>query len=127
MSRFYSRKVLELFLDPPHAGVIADADGTGSAVNPACSDRVTVTIRVVDGRIAEARFRAQGCAAAIAAGAATMQLVYNRTIDAAEEVTEEEVVAYLEGLPEVKLGCSVIAPEALRRAIHQWRSKKTGS
>ncbi len=126
MSRFYSRKVLELFLDPPHSGVVDNAHGTGSAVNPACSDQVTVTIRVENGKIADARFQAQGCAAAVAAGAATMLLIRNRSVDAAQNLAVEEVVAYLEGLPEAKIGCSVIAPEALRKAILNWQTKESG-
>jgi NifU-like protein involved in Fe-S cluster formation len=123
MSKFYSRKVLDLFLNPPHTGVIEGADGTGSAINPACSDQATITIRVADGKIADARFQTQGCAAAIAAGAATMLLIRNLTVEAAEALTDEEVVAYLDGLPEAKIGCSVIAPEALRKAIADWRSR----
>ncbi len=124
MSRFYSRKVLDLFLNPPHTGVIEGADGTGSAVNPACSDTSSFTIRVRDGRIVDARFQAQGCAAAIAAGAAAALLVRDRTVEEAGALTDADVIAYLGGLPEAKMGCSVIAPEALRRAIADWRAKE---
>jgi NifU-like protein involved in Fe-S cluster formation len=123
-NRFYSRKVLELFLRPPGAGTLDHPDGVGSAVNPACSDRATIAIRVAAGKIVEARFQTQGCAAAIAAGAATVLLVEGRSIEDAEALGTDDVVRYLDGLPEAKIGCSVIAPEALRRAIADWRSRQ---
>lgn len=124
-SRFYSKKLLQLFLNPPHAGSIPDPDGTGTAVNPACSDRATITIRIKDDRIVDARFQTQGCAAAIAAGAATAILARDKSLDEAAAITKEDVVDFLEGLPENKIGCSVIAHKALRQAINQVRSQKS--
>lgn len=116
-NRFYSRKVLELFLDPPNTGVARDFNGKGEAVNPACSDQVSITVRVHRGIVEEVRFQTQGCAAAIAASAATTLLVQGRSVDEARLVDKDKVVEFLEGLPAAKIGCSVIAPEALQLAL----------
>jgi len=124
-SRFYSRKVLELFLNPPNSGVLESADGRGEAINTACSDQVTMMIRIVSGVIEDARFQTQGCAAAIAASAATTLLVKGKTVEEAESIDVDRVVEYLEGLPEAKIGCSVIAPLALQRAIGDWKSQQS--
>jgi nitrogen fixation NifU-like protein len=122
-SPFYSRKALELFLSPPYVGEVVGADGRGEAVNPACSDHTVVTLRVEEGRLTEVLFQTQGCAAAIASSAATVLLARGLRVEEAEAITVADVVAYLEGLPESKVGCSVIAPEALRRALSDWRGR----
>lgn len=125
-SRFYSRKVLELFLNPPNSGIMDDADGRGEAINTACSDQVTMMVRIVNGVVEDARFQTQGCAAAIAAAGATTLLVMGKTVEEALNIDVDQVVEYLEGLPEAKIGCSVIAPLALQRAIGDWKSRQSG-
>jgi len=122
-SRFYSRKVLELFLNPPNSGTMEGADGRGEAINTACSDQVTMMVRIVNGVVKDARFQTQGCAAAIAAGAATTLLVMGKTVEEAEKIGVDQVVDFLEGLPEAKIDCSVIAPLALQRAISDWKTR----
>ena len=123
-SRFYSRKVLELFLNPPNSGTMEGADGRGEAINTACSDQVTLMVRIVNGVVEDARFQTQGCAAAIAAGAATTLLVMGKTVEEAEKIDVNLVVEYLDGLPEAKIGCSVIAPLALQRALEDWKARE---
>jgi nitrogen fixation protein NifU and related proteins len=122
---FYSRKVLDIFLNPPDSGYLDNPDGEGEATNPACSDVARLTLRIRDNRIEDARFQTQGCVAAIAAGAATVALIRGKTVRDAEQLSIEDVVEWLDGLPPAKVGCSVIAPEALRNAIADWRSKKS--
>jgi len=122
--RFYSKRVLELFLNPPLAGELVGADGRGETVNPACSDRALFTVKVAAGIVEDVRFRTQGCAAAIAASAATALLAKGKTVEEAEGISVEQVVEYLDGLPESKKGCSVIAPEALRLALAECRKGK---
>lgn len=121
-SRFYSKRTLELFLNPPLAGSLSAPDGRGEATNNACSDHAVITINIEDGIITDIRFQTQGCAAAIAAGAATALLAKGMTVQDALEIDVAAVVAYLGGLPEAKVGCSVIAPAALRRAIENWQA-----
>lgn len=116
-NRFYSRKVLDLFLNPPNTGIVDGYSGKGDAVNPACSDQVTMTVLLQDGIVKEVRFQTQGCAAAIAASAATTLMVHGKTVEEALKIDKQEVVDFLDGLPEAKIACSVIAPQALHLAI----------
>lgn len=121
-NRFYSRKVLDLFLSPPNTGIVDGYNGKGDAVNPACSDQVTMTVLLEDGMVKEVKFQTQGCAAAIAASAATTLMVHGKTVEEALQIDKQEVVDFLDGLPEAKIACSVIAPQALHLAIEDARS-----
>lgn len=122
-SKFYSRKTLELFLNPPNVGTMEDPDGTGEAINTACSDVATITIKVEDDTIADIKFRTQGCAASIAASAATTTLALGKKIAQAQAIDVDSVVEFMDGLPDSKIACSIIAPKALHRAIEDWRSR----
>lgn len=121
-SRFYSKKTLELFLNPPLAGLVPGHNGRGEATNTACSDHAVITVNIEGGIIKDIRFQTQGCAAAIAAGAATVLLAKGKRVQDAREIDVAAVVDYLGGLPEAKVGCSVIAPEALMRALDDWQA-----
>jgi len=123
-NRFYSKKTLELFLNPPHTGILEGHNGRGEATNTACSDHAVITLLVEDGVVKDARFQTRGCAAAIAAGAATAIMVRGRTLEEAAGIDVDTVVEFLEGLPEAKKSCSVIAPQALERAIEDFRTRK---
>jgi nitrogen fixation protein NifU and related proteins len=120
-SKFYSKKTLELFLNPPNTGLLAGHNGRGEATNTACSDHAVITVRIEHGVIADLRFQTQGCAAAIASGAATVLMAKGMKVQDALGIDVDAVVEFLGGLPEAKIGCSVIAPEALRAAIDDWR------
>jgi nitrogen fixation NifU-like protein len=116
-SRYYSRTVLDHFRNPRNVRSMRPNDGEGHAVNPACSDHVRMFVRIQDGKLSDVSFQAQGCAACIAAASMTTQLALGRTIEAARNLSTEEVVEALEGLPPKKIECSVIAPTALRDAL----------
>ena len=122
----YSEQVMEHFRNPRNVGAIEDADGVGKVGNPVCGDIMELTIKVKDGRIEDAKFRTFGCGAAIATSSMVTELVKGKTIDEALEVSNKAVAEALGGLPPVKMHCSVLAEQALRSAIEDYRSKQKG-
>ena len=94
----------------------------GRAINRACSDVVRIQIKVVDGTLDDVAFKAQGCVACVAAASMTTELARGRSVDAAD-LSRESVAEALGGVPESKLDCSVIAPNALSSAIADWRAR----
>ena len=124
--RVYSEQVMEHFRNPRNVGAIEDADGIGKVGNPVCGDIMELTIKVKDGRIEDAKFRTFGCGAAIATSSMVTELVKGKTIDEALEVSNKAVAEALGGLPPVKMHCSVLAEQALRSAIEDYRSKQKG-
>lgn len=122
----YSEKVMEHFRNPRNVGVIEDADGVGKVGNPVCGDIMELTIRVHDGVIEDAKFRTFGCGAAIATSSMVTELVKGKTVEEALEVSNKAVVEALGGLPPVKLHCSVLAEQALKSAIEDYRRRRSG-
>jgi nitrogen fixation NifU-like protein len=120
----YSPLLLDHFENPRNVGTLADADGVGLAGNPACGDRLEVSLQVRDGRIHEARFRASGCTAAIAGGSMATVKMTGRTLAEAEAITDADVAAALGGLSLARVHCSVLAQEAIRAALHDYRSRR---
>jgi nitrogen fixation NifU-like protein len=122
----YSTKVMEHFANPHNVGEIPDADGIGNVGNPVCGDIMRMYIKVKDGRITDAKFKTFGCGAAIATSSMATDLIKGKTIEEALAVTNKAVAEALGGLPPVKMHCSVLAEEALRKAIDDYLRKTTG-
>ncbi len=122
----YSEQVMDHFRNPRNVGAIENADGVGKVGNPVCGDIMELTIKVEDGRIADAKFRTFGCGAAIATSSMVTELVKGKTIDEALEISNKAVAEALGGLPPVKMHCSVLAEQALKSAIEDYRSKQKG-
>ena len=122
----YSEQVMEHFRNPRNVGEIENADGVGKVGNPVCGDIMELSIKVKDGRIDDAKFRTFGCGAAIATSSMVTELVKGKTIEEALEVSNKAVVEALGGLPPVKMHCSVLAEQALRSAIEDYRKKQGG-
>ena len=119
----YSPIVLDHFNNPRNAGELDDPDGVGVRTNPVCGDTMRLTIRVADGRIAEARWKTVGCPAAIATSSIASELIAGKTLDEVHGLTREQIAEAAGGLPRSKLHCSVLAADALRAAIADYRSK----
>lgn len=119
--RYYTRDVIDHFRKPRNQRSIPEPDGEGRAINRACSDVVRVQIKVTDGTLSDVAFKAQGCVACVAAASMTTILAVGRSLDQAE-LSREEVADALGGLPESKMDCSVIAPNALAHAIREYLS-----
>jgi len=122
---WYSEKVVEHFQNPRNLGEIEDADGVGVVGNPVCGDMMKITLRVRDERIEDVKFKTFGCAAAIATSSMVTELVKGKTLDEALQVTNRDVAEALDGLPPVKMHCSLLAEEAIRAAIEDYRSACT--
>lgn len=122
----YSAMVLDHFENPRNAGVLEDADGVGVRTNPVCGDTMRLMIRVTDGRIAESRWQTVGCPAAIATSSIATEMIAGRTLDEVAGLTREQIADAAGGLPRSKLHCSVLAADALRAAIADYRARSTG-
>ncbi len=122
----YSTKVMEHFRDPHNVGYIEDADGVGKVGNPVCGDIMELTIRVEGNVITDAKFRTFGCGAAIATSSMVTDMVMGKTIEEALAISNAAVAEALGGLPSVKMHCSVLAEQALKSAIEDYYSRKSG-
>jgi len=120
----YSKKVQEHFLNPRNVGEIKNADGVGKVGNPICGDVMYVYIKVKDNRISDIKFKTLGCAAAIATSSMITELAKGKTLEEASKITRDDVAKSLQGLPPIKMHCSNLAADALRKAIQDYRRKK---
>jgi len=120
---WYSDKVMEHYQNPRNVGEIEDADGVGVVGNPVCGDIMKITIRVRDDRIEDVKFKTFGCGAAIATSSMVTELVKGKTLEEALQVTNQDVAEALDGLPPVKMHCSLLAEEAIRAAIEDYRGR----
>lgn len=119
----YNQKVLDAFAHPQNVGVIEDACGEGTVGNATCGDIMKITLKIENDVIVDAKFQTFGCAAAIATSSTATQMIIGMTVDEALKVTNAKVVEVLEGLPPQKMHCSVLAEEAIKKAIEDYRSK----
>lgn len=119
----YSEKVMDHFLHPRNVGEIPDADGIGNVGNPICGDVMRMYIKVQDNIIVDAKFKTFGCGAAIATSSMVTEMVKGKSVEEALEISNKAVAEALGGLPPVKIHCSVLAEEALKSAIEDYRKK----
>ena len=113
----YNPTVMDHFLNPRNTGEVEHPTHSALVKNPACGDLLKLTARVEDGVIREVRAKTFGCAAAIAASSALTELIQGRSIADALKVGNDDVVAFLKGLPEYKVVCSLSAREAIQEAF----------
>ena len=123
VSGYYSERVIEHYQNPHNVGEIKDADGVGMAGSQTCGDMIQITIKVRDGQITDAKFKTFGCGAAIAISSMATELIKGETLEDALRVSNQDVVEALAGLPPVKMHCSLLAEEAIRAAIEDYKSK----
>lgn len=113
----YSAEVLDHFEHPRNTGAIAHADAKARVENPACGDILELTVKVDAGQIAEIRFRAKGCVAAMACGSALTELVYGKSVDEALKLTREDLVRAVGGLPPGSSHAGHLAMDALEAVL----------
>jgi len=116
----YSEKVMEHFRNPRNVGEMESPDGIGYVGNAVCGDIMELYIRVEDGVITDAKFKTFGCGAAIATSSMVTEMVKGKTVDEASEISNRAVAEALDGLPPIKMHCSVLAEEALKSAIDDY-------
>lgn len=119
----YSDKVMDHFTNPRNVGKIEDADGVGEVGNARCGDIMKMYIKVKDGIITDVKFNTFGCASAIASSSMATELIKGQPIDQALELTNKAVIEALDGLPPVKVHCSVLAEEAVKAAVQDYYEK----
>jgi len=121
----YSQKVIDQFMHPKNMGSIKDADGVGTVGNIMCGDQMTLYIKVKNDIITDIKFESFGCAAAIATSSMITELAKGKTIEEAEKISRNDVAEELGGLPPIKMHCSNLAAEALKKAIEDYKSKNS--
>ena len=121
----YSEKVKEHFRNPRNVGEIENPDGVGKVGNPVCGDIMELYISVQEGLITDAKFKTFGCGAAIATSSMVTEMVKNKTIEEALKISNRAVAEALDGLPPIKMHCSVLAEEALKNAIDDYMTRSS--
>ena len=121
----YTDKVMDHFRNPRNVGEIEDANGVGEVGNAKCGDIMKIYLKVNDnGIIEDVKFKTFGCGSAIASSSMATELIKGKHIDEAWEVSNKAVAEALDGLPPVKMHCSVLAEEAIHKAINDYRKSK---
>lgn len=115
----YSPQVLDHFQNPRNAGVLSDADASVQIENPACGDILQLSVKILDGCIVEARFRAKGCVPAMACGSLLTEMIKGKTIEEARQLQRAELVDAIGGLPEASSHAGHLAIDALAAVLKQ--------
>jgi nitrogen fixation NifU-like protein len=124
MKSDYTSIVKDHFFHPRNVGRLSTPSGSGTIGNPSCGDVMTIDIKVENNIIKDAKFQTYGCAAAIASGSITTELIKGKSITECEKLTMNDIITELGGLPKEKTHCSNLATEALRKAINDYQKKQ---
>ncbi|HHW93002.1 MAG TPA: Fe-S cluster assembly scaffold protein NifU [Clostridiaceae bacterium] len=116
----YSDKVLDHFMNPRNMGEIEDATTSGTVGNPVCGDIMKMDLKIVDNVIVDAKFMTFGCGSAIATSSMSTELIIGKTTDEALDLTNKVVAEALDGLPPIKMHCSVLAEQAVKKALETY-------
>ena len=120
----YSEKVMEHFMHPRNVGIIEDADGIGEVGNAKCGDIMKMYLKIDDDIITDVKFETFGCASAIASSSMATELIKGQRVEDAMALTNKAVAEALDGLPDYKMHCSVLAEEAIQSALEDYKNKK---
>ena len=119
----YSEKVIDHFMNPRNVGEIENADGVGTVGNAKCGDIMRIFLKVENDIITDVKFKTFGCGAAIATSSMATELIKGQPLDTALKLTNKAVVEALDGLPPVKIHCSVLAEQAIKAAIADYYTR----
>lgn len=123
MAMAYSEKVRDHFANPRNVGKLEDASGVGEVGNAVCGDIMKMYLKIEDDVITDVKFNTFGCGAAIATSSMATELIKGKSISEALQLTNKAVVEALDGLPPVKLHCSVLAEEAVKAALADYYTR----
>lgn len=123
----YSEKVMDHFRNPRNVGVIENADGVGEVGNARCGDIMKIYLKIEDDRIKDVKFETFGCGSAIASSSMATELIKGKPVSEAMELTNKAVAEALDGLPPHKMHCSVLAEEAIKKALEDYRTRQNVS
>ena len=119
----YSEKVMDHFTNPRNVGEIENAAGVGTVGNAKCGDIMRMYLDIEDNIVKDAKFKTFGCGAAVATSSMATELVIGKTVEEALKVTNKAVMEALDGLPPVKIHCSLLAEEAIHAALWDYAQK----
>ena len=119
----YSEKVMDHFMHPRNVGVIENADGVGEVGNAKCGDIMKIYLKIENETIVDVKFETFGCGSAIASSSMATEMILGKSIHEAMELTNKAVAEALDGLPAHKLHCSVLAEEAIKKALKDYFDK----
>jgi nitrogen fixation NifU-like protein len=122
----YSKQIQDHYAAPRNVGCLEKPSGRAIVKSPLDSDAVLITLRIEHGIIQDVKFKCMGCAVAIACSSVATEMVRGKTVEEGAGITEQTVAEALGGIPAYKMLCSNLAPEAIRRAIADWRSGSLG-
>ncbi|MFR0735740.1 MAG: Fe-S cluster assembly scaffold protein NifU [Oscillospiraceae bacterium] len=120
----YSEKVMDHFTNPRNVGEIEDADGIGEVGNAKCGDIMKMFLKIDNGVITDIKFKTFGCGAAVATSSMATEMIKGQKLEDALKLTNKAVVEALDGLPDSKLHCSVLAEQALKAAISDYYKRQ---
>ena len=119
----YTQTVMDHFMHPRNVGEIADADGVGEVGNAKCGDIMKMYLKIKDNKIEDVKFETFGCGSAIASSSIATEMIKGRTLEDALALTNQAVAEALDGLPAIKMHCSVLAEEAIKAAVKDYYDK----
>jgi nitrogen fixation NifU-like protein len=122
----YSERVMDHFNNPRNMGEVENYNAKGTVGNAKCGDIMQITMKIEDETIQDVKFKTFGCGAAVATSSIATEMVMGKPVEEALRLTNSAVVEALEGLPPVKIHCSVLAEEAIKAAIEDYRSRAPG-
>ena len=120
----YSKKVMDHFMNPRNVGEIEDADGVGTVGNKQCGDIMKMYLKINGETIEDVKFKTFGCGAAIATSSMATEMIKGKTIQDALKLTNKAVMEALDGLPQSKIHCSVLAEQAIKSALSDYYTRK---
>lgn len=126
MAYTYSETLIDHFQNPRNVGELEDADAVGELSSDVCGDLMKLYLKIEGGVIKDIKFRTFGCAAAIASSSVLTEMIKGKTIEEALEITKEDIAKELDGVPEPKLHCSLLAADAFKVAVDNYHSAKKG-
>ena len=119
----YSEKVMDHFRNPRNVGVIEDANGIGEVGNATCGDIMKMYLKIEDGIIQDVKFETFGCGSAIASSSMATELIKGKPVSEAMKLTNKAVAEALDGLPDYKMHCSVLAEEAIQSSLEDYQNR----
>ncbi len=120
----YSEKVMDHFRNPRNVGVIEDADGVGEVGNAKCGDIMKMYLKIDNDVITDVKFETFGCGSAIASSSMATEMIKGQPVSEAMKLTNKAVAEALDGLPDYKMHCSVLAEEAIKNALEDYENRK---
>ena len=120
----YSEKVMDHFINPRNVGEIEDADGIGEVGNAKCGDIMKMYLKIEDETITDCKVKTFGCGAAVATSSMATEMIKGKSIDDALKLTNSAVMEALDGLPPVKIHCSVLAEQAVKAALTDYYTRQ---